>query len=163
MKILVGFFWQPSMVMDEQCDFNCSAITKDEQEIFVTVIKNHVKEQFPGLSTGDAKKESARHHWPDDITYLTVSGAEVYNILVSWPMFASESANGQLTRGYWGVDMKYGEVMFIKDIWLTDVSGVEVEGSILESLSAVGVWNVPKLVCHRDVLDGGKTSYLQFM
>ena len=78
-------------------------------------------------------------------------------------MFTSKGATGRSTIGYWGVESNSGDVVFVKDVWLTDVSGVEAEGAILERLSEAGVRNVPVLVCHGDVLHERKTSCLRFV
>lgn len=166
-EILVGFVWRFSRATNEQRGFDCSAITvgsEAEREKFVDAIRGHLKEQLPGLGTEDAEREFARHHWPGAIKTLTIgSGAETHSILVSRPMFTSKGATGRVTIGYWGVESESGDVVFVKDVWLADVSGVEAEGAILERLSEAGVRNIPGLVCHGDVLHERKISCLRFM
>jgi len=71
-------------------------------------------------------------------------------------MFTSKGTAGRLIRGYWAVECKSKEVVFLKDIWCTDVPEVETKGAILKGLSEADVWHIPELVCHGDILDGGE-------
>ena len=82
-------------------------------------------------------------------------GAGAHTFWVSRPVFTSKGPVGRSTTGYWGVDCKSGEVVFVKDVWRTSVPGVETEGVVLEGLLRVGVRNIPELVCHGDVVRGG--------
>jgi len=123
-----------------------------------------VKGQLPGLSAEDIKSEVDKHYLPNVITRLMVkTGAKVHRIWVSRPMFASKAVTGRSTRGYWGVECDSGKVLFVKDVWRTDVPGVETEGVTLAELLKAGVWNIPELVCHGDVSCDGKTSCFQFI
>jgi len=75
-------------------------------------------------------------------------------------MFTSKGATGRSTRGYWGVDSASGEVVFVKDVWRTDVPDVRTEGAVMEELLKAGVRNIPELVCHGDVLHDGRVIFL---
>ena len=72
----------------------------------------------------------------------------------------STSATGRSTVGYWGIECKSGKVVFVKDIWRTNIPEVETEGTVLKRLLEAGVRNIPGLVCHGDVVHGGKTIIL---
>ena len=83
-------------------------------------------------------------------------------VLVSRPCFTSHSPTGHSTCGYWGVvigeSVQESEVVFVKDIWRSNVEGVEREGDILHRLHEKGVRNIPPLVAHGDVEDDGESS-----
>ena len=166
-KILAGFVWRFSKATDEQRGFDRSAVTVVSETVgeqFVSAIRRHAEEQLSGLSAEDIKPEVDRHYGSGVITELTVgTGVEAHNFWVSRPVFASQGVTGQSTRGYWGVECDSGKVVFVKDIWRTDIPGVQTEGVILEELLRAGVRNIPELVCHGDVSCDGKTSCFQFI
>jgi len=163
-EFLVGFVWRFSRVTDKQRGFDCSAVAVDSEEErkqFADVIRIHAKEQLLGMSTKGIEDEISRHYWPGAITRLTVgTGKEAYKILVSRPMFTSKGVTGRSTRGYWGVECGSQEVVFVKDVWRTEVPEVEAEGAILKGLLAAGVRNIPGFVCHGDVLHKGRALFL---
>ena len=45
--------------------------------------------------------------------------------------------------GYWGVLCDTKEVVFVKDVWRTNVEGVELEGDILSQLKKKEVYQIP--------------------
>jgi len=165
-KILAGFIWRFSTATHEQCGFDLSAIavdSKEDREQFIGAIRRHVEEQLPELAAEDIRTEVDKHYSPGAIARLTVgTGAEAHSIWVSRPMFTSKGAAGRSTRGYWGVECKSGEVIFVKDVWRADAPGVETEGAILKELSEAGVRNIPGLVCHGDVLCAGRSPPFRF-
>ena len=162
-EILVGFVLRFSKATNEQRGFDGSAVAVDseaDRKMFVDAIKGHVEEQLPGLDTEDIEEEVDRHVWPGAVTCLIAgAGAEAHNILVSRPMFTTKGPTGRSTRGYWGVDRESDEVVFVKDVWRTDVLGMETEGVISEELIVAGVRNIPGLVCHGYVVHEGKVAY----
>ena len=165
-EILAAFVWRFSKATDEQRGFDPSAIAVNsevERLRFVNAIRKHVEEQRPGLKARQIKKEVDRHYWPGAITRLTVgTGDKAHDVLVSRPMFTtSTSATGRSTIGYWGVDCESGDgdVVFVKDVWRTDVPGVEMEGTVLEGLLDKKVRNIPELVCHGDVVYKGEAIF----
>jgi len=101
------------------------------------------------------------HYQEEVITRLLVPSVEregeLVQVLVSRPCFTSRSPTGRSTRGYWGVvvkeNMQESEVVFVKDVWRSNVEGVEREGDILRRLHEKGVRNIPPLVAHGDVTE----------
>jgi len=166
-KSLADFVWRFSKATDEQCGFDCSAViihSPKDEERFVDAIRGHVQGQLPGLSAKDIRSGVDKHYSPKAITQLTVgTGVGARSFWVSRPMFTSKGVTGRSTRGYWGVGCESDEVVFVKDVWRTDVLGVQMEGAILEELLKAKVRNIPELVCHGDVLHDGKTSRFQFI
>lgn len=152
---LASFIWRFSKSTNERRGWDLSAKPVDsesERSQFTAAIKRNVQEQMPGLDDETAQKEADRHYWPGAIRRLTI-GAHTF--LVSRPIFTSKCLTGRSTTGYWGVDCKSGEVVFVKDIWRTGAQGAETEGAILEELLQAGVRNIPELVCHGYVAQGG--------
>jgi len=163
-NILLEFVWRFSKATNEERGFDCSAHaveSVEERQKFYSAIKRHVGEQLPGLSTKEIEEEVDKHFWPGAITRLTVgAGEDARKILVSRPMFTSKGATGRSTVGYWGLDCDFDEVVFVKDVWRTDVPGVSMEGAVMEKLLEAGVRNVPAVVCHGDVLHNGEAGSL---
>ena len=161
---LIGFVWRFSKATNEQRGFDRSAVavtSEAEKRQFVDAIRKHVGEQLPGLSAEGIEEEVDRHFWPGTITRLTVgAGAGAHDVWVSRPIFTSGGPTGRSTIGYWGVEYKSGKVVFVKDVWRTDVLGVETEGTVLRELLEAGVRNIPELVCHGDVIREGKAVFL---
>ena len=159
-EILVGFLWRFSKATKEQRGFDSSAIpaTSEEERLqFVEAIKKHVEEQLPGLGAEEVWEEVDRHSRPGAITRLTVgAGAEARNILVSQPMFTSKGATGRSTAGFWGVECESSEVVFVKDVWRTNIPEADTEGTILKELLEAGVRNIPAPVCYGDVVPNGE-------
>lgn len=88
-----------------------------------------------------------------------VTGSEAHGILVSRPMFTSGCATGRSIDGYWWVECKSGEVVFVQDIWRTDAPGADTEGSILKGFLNAGVQNIPGPTCHGDVVQGVEAAF----
>ena len=72
------------------------------------------------------------------------------NILVSRPMFASDGVTGRSAAGYWGVECKSGEEVFVKDVSRTHVPKAHIEGTALKKLLGAGVRNIPELIARGD-------------
>ena len=161
--ILASFVWLFSVATRRVHGFDPLAISVDSEPdrlSFVGAIRRHVKEQLPELRDEDVEKEVVRHFWPGAITCLAVgAGAEVHRIWVSRPTFVSNAATGRSTVGYWGVKCDTKEVVFVKDVWRTNVPGVEMEGMILSELMEKEVRNIPELVCHGDVVHDGEAIF----
>jgi hypothetical protein len=161
-EVFVGFVWRFSKATNERRGFECSAVTVDSEADkgrFVDAIERHVEEQLPGPNAGGIKEEEDRHFWPGALTRLTVgTGAEASDIRVSRPTFTSKDVTGESTRGHWGVDRKSREVVSVKGVWRTGVSGVETEGVIPKELT-----NILELICHGDVVHEGKTACFLFV
>jgi len=66
--------------------------------------------------------------------------------------------NRTVNQWFLGVEAKSKKAVFVKDVWRTNVPGVETEGTILEELMAADVRNIPGLVSLGDVRRGGETS-----
>ena len=162
--ILINFVWRFSKATNEQRGFDGSARAVDspeERQRFYDAIKKHVQEQLPELSDKEVEEEANRHFCPGVLTRLTVGAdEEARDILVSRPMFTSKGATGRSTMGYWGVDCTTDDVVFVKDVWRTDVPDVRTEGAVMKELLEAGVQNIPGLVCHGDVLHNGEAAFL---
>ena len=50
-------------------------------------------------------------------------------------------------------------MVFIKDVWRTDMPEADTEGAVLEELLEAGVRNIPAVVCHGDVLYESKATF----
>ena len=161
-EILVGFVWRFSKATKEQRGFDPSAAaaTSEEERVqFVDAIKKHVEEQLPGLSAEEVWDEVDRHLRPGAITRLTVgTGAEGRDVLVSQSMFTSKGATRRSTAGFWGVECESSEVVFVKDVWRTNLPETDTEGTILKELLEAGVRHIPVPVCYGDVVTEGEST-----
>ena len=135
-----------------------------DEVLFRSKVTEHVMHQL-NMKEGheDLAEKVSEHYQENTITKLFIASAEHEGedaqILVSRPCFTSSSSTGRSTRGYWGVRVgetpEESEVVFVKDVWRSNVAGVKLEGDILRSLLEKGVRNIPPLVAHGDVkVDG---------
>ena len=151
---LIEFVWRFVKANKEQQGFGLTANStksKEGRDSFLNAITFHVQLQLalgpdtPEQVLGDAVNT---HYCGGVITRVTVGNSDVW---VSRPLWVSHAVVGRCTAGYWGVRCDTNEVVFVKDIWRTDVETVELEGNILSNLRAKGVNHIPTLVGHGDV------------
>ena len=130
-----------------------------DEDLFHAKITEHVMQQLSMKRTDRGLESKVNEHYQKKvITRLFVPSTgseEPLQILVSRPCSTSHSPTGRSTRGYWGVDVKQtaeeSRVVFVKDVWRSDVEGVELEGDILRYLNEEGVTNIPPFIAHGDV------------
>ena len=78
-------------------------------------------------------------------------GGEVKHEVLIWIPLADSSVVGRGTRGWPALDVKSGDVGFLKDSWRDEALFPEFE--TLRELNAANIPNVPTLVCGGRVLD----------
>jgi hypothetical protein len=172
---LATFLWALATSSDARRGWDTSAQPshdpKDEA-LFRDKITDHVLSQLNMQRDNPRLVDKVNEHYEEKvITKLLVPSAEhegeLIQVLVSRPCFTSSSPTGRSTRGYWGVVVKEtpqeSEVVFVKDVWRSNVKGVECEGNILRRLHEKGVRNIPPLVAHGDVKDNGESFYKSFI
>ena len=114
-----------------QQGFDPTATTVDSKEdriSFLTAIRSHVQLQLgldPEANEEELNREIDRHHYPRVATRLTI---EDHDVWVSRPLWVSPAIVGRCTAGYWGVRCGTKGVVFVKDIWRTNVEDVVLEG-----------------------------------
>ena len=91
--------------------------------------------------------------WRFKLTVKTDKGLR--DFIVGKPTFVSSTLAGRGTRGYIAIDVTdpTGPFVYLKDAWRVDHPRMHQEGTILSSLNAANVPNIPTLVCHGDVPD----------
>ncbi|KAI0712052.1 hypothetical protein C8Q76DRAFT_476353 [Earliella scabrosa] len=161
--ILCKFLWcfGHAGLAEQGYDATVTPALMEEKEIFAKAIRQHVYHQLAHLTTKEQDEAFQRHYDRE-----AVSAVEVYHpaleplgrdmrLLFSRPLAYPLSPTGRGTRGYWAVDTMSHKVYFLKDTWRyrpTDVESRQ-EGDILKELNSKMVPNVPRVVCHSDVLD----------
>ena len=85
-------------------------------------------------------------------------GTASRDYLVGKPTFRAPGAVGRGTRGYVALDCKTRRFVWLKDTWRASYMIPHAEGDVLQKLNAVGIDNVPTLVCHGDVGDQATVS-----
>ena len=153
-QTLIEFVWRfinakpVQQGSDPTAKFTDSAM---DLKAFLEAITSHVRLQLalgPETPEKDLEEEVNKHYSDRVLTCLTIGNRCVW---VSRPMWVSHAIVGHCTVGYWGVLCDTKEVVFVKDIWRTNVEGVELEGDILSRLKKKGVRQIPTAICHGDV------------
>jgi len=165
---LATFLWAFASASNSERGWDTSAqpsCDATHEKLFCDRITEHVMDQLNmQRDDPDLINKVNEHYQEKVITRLLVPSAEregeLVQVLVSRPCFTSRSPTGRSTRGYWGVvvkeNMQESEVVFLKDVWRSNVEGVEREGDVLHRLHEKGVRNIPPLVAHSDIEDDGE-------
>jgi hypothetical protein len=164
--ILIEFVWRFIRATQAQQGFDLTAASVDSEEdrdSFLTAIRSHVQLQLaldPMTDKEELNREVDKHCFQGAVARLTIGN---YDIWVSRPLWLSRAIVGRCTAGYWGVRCDTKAVVFVKDVWHTNVKNVEPEGNILKDLQEKGVGHIPTVLCHGDVLNDeglGRVSFI---
>ncbi|KAF9650769.1 hypothetical protein BDM02DRAFT_3259485 [Thelephora ganbajun] len=153
-QTLIDFVWRFVRANRTQQGFDTKVQAVDSREdrhSFLTAITSHIQLQLsldPQTNKKELEGEVNRHFDPRAIARLTIGNRDVW---VSRPLWVSHAIVGRCTVGYWGALCDTKDVVFVKDIWRTNVEDVELEGDILKDLEEKGVKHIPSVVCHGDV------------
>jgi hypothetical protein len=164
-QTLVDFVWQFVKAGRFQQGFDPTATSVDcevDGRSFTDAITSHLRLQLalgPDTPKEELDTEVSKHYYPKSLTRLVL---EHCNILVSRPLWVARAIVGRCTVGYWGVRCDTKEVVFLKDVWRTDVKEVKLEGDNLNCLQQKGVRHVPTIVCHGDVTTEGISALLVY-
>ena len=155
---LATFVWAFASAPDSRRGWDTSAkpsYNPNDENLFRTKVTEHVMHQLGMKGTDPDLANKVREHYQEKaITKLVVSSTECepLHILVSRPCFVPPSPTGLSMRGYWGVVIKEtaqeSDIVFVKDVWRSNVEGIEREGDTLHYLHREGVRNIPPLVAH---------------
>lgn len=163
-QILIDFVWRFVRAGQARQGFDPTAVAVDSEQdrgTFLAAIRSHVQLQLGLNPETDKEKldnETDRHYYHGVITRLTIEGHDIW---VSRPLWLSRAIVGRCTAGYWGVRCDTEDVVFVKDIWRTDVEDIELEGDILRDLQEKGVEHIPTVLCHEDATgEGLRTSLI---
>ena len=155
-QTLIEFVWRFIKAKPAQQGFDPTAVAVDSEEdrdSFLVAIRSHVQLQLDlDPTTNEFNDEVSRHYYPGAITRLTIGSHDIW---VSRPLWLSHAIVGRCTAGYWGVRSDTKEVVFVKDVWRTNVKDVELEGDILKGLQEKGVEHIPTVLSHGDAANGG--------
>ncbi|KAF9484763.1 hypothetical protein BDN70DRAFT_872007 [Pholiota conissans] len=162
--MLCRFLWQFGNASDAQRGWDAGVVraSAKEEALFKDRIELHVRSQLVD-DFKDIEGEYKRHYEANNVVKLPVrhttqDGVVDENFfLVSRPVARPRSMASRSTRGYWAMDLKTKEIVFLKDTWRTNNEDMEVEGDVLRSIE--GVPNVPTLVCYGDVGDASSFDH----
>ncbi|RDX42652.1 hypothetical protein OH76DRAFT_92714 [Lentinus brumalis] len=140
-------------------DVTIEVASSEEEELFRESIKAHVIAQL-ALEEGSSLDDALRQHYkPGHVAVVHVlahgypaTAAHVHRFIVSRPVVSPLHLTGRSTTGYWAVDPRTGNVVFLKDTWRA-YPPVDLEGETLGRMHDQGVRNIPDIVCHGDVPD----------
>ncbi|OBZ71215.1 hypothetical protein A0H81_08700 [Grifola frondosa] len=129
-----------------------------EETIFREAVIAAVRFQLD-VDGEDLTKAVAEHYQPGMVSAICMRVEDgdsrgVRQYLFSRPLVSPSRMTGRGTRGYWAVDTKDRQVVFLKDAWRLAAGNFDQEGVILRELNESGIRNIPKLLCHGDVRDG---------
>ncbi|RDX42645.1 hypothetical protein OH76DRAFT_1488526 [Lentinus brumalis] len=159
--LFCDFLWRFSQTTHRRRghDVTVEVASPHEETLFRASIKAHVKLQL-ALEEGATLDNALRQHYePGCVAAVHVlahgspaNAAHVHRFLVSRPVVSPLRLTGRATTGYWAVDARTRNVVFLKDTWRA-YPPVDLEGETLKRMNEQGVCNIPALVCHGDVPD----------
>ncbi|KAJ3504272.1 hypothetical protein NLJ89_g8020 [Agrocybe chaxingu] len=135
--VLAEFFWRFARLTPAQrgIDETVRLATSDERVIAMDKLKRWApKKHRPVLVMGVPKPDGKMHEF-------AVWGA----------MAEPKTLHGRSTRTYPAVDLETGNVVFLKETWRADLSGMEKESDILKELNDKGVRYVPQFQYGDDI------------
>ncbi|CAA7269074.1 unnamed protein product [Cyclocybe aegerita] len=135
--VLAEFFWRFARMTPAQrgIDETVRLATSDERDIAMEKLERWApKKHRPVLVMGVPKPDGEMHEF-------AVWGA----------MAEPKTLHGRSTRAYPAVDLETGDVVFLKETWRADLSGMEKESDILKELNDKGVRYVPKFQYGDDI------------
>jgi hypothetical protein len=147
----------------DQMGFDLTAApvgSETDRNSFQEAIRSNVQLQLaldPQTDKEELDREVNRHFYQGAITRLTIGD---YDVWVSRALWVSSTIIGRCTVGYWAVRCDTGAVVFVKDVWRTDVSDVELEDDILKGLEKKGVRYIPTVSRREDVTQKGPSMSL---
>ncbi|KAI0745673.1 hypothetical protein C8Q76DRAFT_764828 [Earliella scabrosa] len=151
-ELLCDFLWRFSQTSDAGRGHDIT-----EEAMFHTLITAETRFQL-GVEGTELANAVARHYQPGKAIAVEILVREdehedphLRRFIVSRPVVDPVWLDGRGTRGFWAVDPSRDRVAFLKDTWILG-SSTELEGDTIRSLNLAGVCNVPRLVCHGEVL-----------
>ena len=155
---LAEFFWRYSRLSDGERghDWSVQRATLEQEHLFRDMVKEYLGLQLE-LTGEELERALVTHYQAGHVAVVRVDTQESlpddedpHFFIVSRPVITPLHLEGRSTRGYWAVNAKTREVVFLKDTWRT-CSSKEREGDILRHLNELGVRNVPNLGVHGDI------------
>ncbi|KAH9889367.1 hypothetical protein C8Q73DRAFT_623104, partial [Cubamyces lactineus] len=152
------FFWRYSRLSDPERghDWTVQRASPEQEQLFRDAVKGYLGLQLE-VTDEDLDKALVTHYQPGHAAVVRVdtqesppNDEEPHYFIVSRPVVTPRHLDGRSTRGYWAVNAKTKQVVFLKDTWRS-CSAKEREGDTLRRLNELGVCNVPLLDVHGDV------------
>lgn len=138
----------------------------EEREIFGDGGKQIPPDHSDALDSSEVKTKSWKMPTHDKPQSHCHKYADVQYFLVSTPVAMPLTVANRGTRGYWAVkipdpnlDELDHKIAFLKDTWVDDSPGFEIEGEIMVELVELGVKFVSDIFCQGNVpMIGGKSK-----
>ncbi|KAI0664001.1 hypothetical protein C8Q70DRAFT_905844 [Cubamyces menziesii] len=152
------FFWRYSRLSDPERghDWTVQRASPEQERLFRDTVKEYLGLQLE-VTGEELDVALVTHYQPGHAAVVRVDtqesppdDEEPHFFIVSRPVVTPLHLDGRSTRGYWAVNAKTKQVVFLKDTWRSYPTK-EREGDTLRRLNELGVRNVPLLGVHGDV------------
>ncbi|KAI0337289.1 hypothetical protein BDW22DRAFT_1383880 [Trametopsis cervina] len=152
---LSEFLWRYECATHEQRGFDTSAVRATLDE--VDALRAAIEEKLEAFNDDEQRSK---------LQMTLDSGSQAYKLkvfrddcdeireyIVCKPFFDADSPCGRATRAYYAWGLKEQELVFLKDAWRPDVSGVLSEADVYDLLEKIKIRARPHVYIAGDVLN----------
>lgn len=133
------FLWRMNFLSDADCgyDTTVTSVEDDVAEAALSKLRAYSKD-MENIKRVDLHKFLVY----DD---CTTNGQNRRSYITGSAIWDSKTLFGRSTFGYIAYDVKTSNLVYLKDFWHTDVSGIQKEGDVYEELHKANVPHIPVL------------------
>lgn len=160
-KILAEFLWcyNHMSIARRGWDISVLEATTTEAELFRAEIRAFLK-CMKEAACEERHIEGAEHTLDDSfpvykMTVEAMKTGSTQEVVVQRPLAVTRAATGRATRAYLAWSLTLNKVVFLKDSWRVQVTGLSDEDTIYSKLQAAGVQFLPTVLCAGDVSVNG--------
>lgn len=150
---LADFFWRFNHMDSESRGWDSSVSKPADQDVeeFDTAVKEFIKD-MNNLDSPQRKiagtEDTLNAHYTQ--YELDVAG---HRVIVQKPFEVDRSPCGRATRAYLAYSLKLRKPVFLKDSWRVQITGLDPESEIYDTLKVAGVAFIPTVLGAGDVRD----------
>ncbi|KAI0337295.1 hypothetical protein BDW22DRAFT_1364281 [Trametopsis cervina] len=152
---LSEFLWRYEKATDEQRGFDTSAVraTLDEVEALRAAVEAKLEAFNDDEQRSKLKMTLDGHTQAYKLKVFRDGCDEIREYIVCKPFMDADSPCGRATRAYYAWGLKEQELLFLKDAWRPDVSGVLSEADVYDLLERINIRARPHVYIAGDVLN----------
>lgn len=152
---LSEFLWRYEKATDELRGFDTSAVraTLDEVEVLRAAIEAKLEAFNDDEQRSKLKMTLDGHTQAYKLKVFRDGCDEIREYIVCKPFMDADSPCGRATRAYYAWGLEEQELLFLKDAWRPDVSGVLSEADVYDLLEKIKIRARPHVYIAGDVLD----------
>lgn len=160
-EILAEFLWSYNHMSPARrgWDTSVSEASATEVELFRAEIQAFLK-RMKDAACEERHIEGADRTLDENypvhkMTVVAMKTGSTQEVIVQRPLSVTHAATGRATRAYLAWSLTLKKVVFLKDSWRVEITGLSDEDTIYSKLQAAGVQFLPTVLCAGDVFVDG--------